>query len=72
MRVQLINNGEWNTLDQYLQQNCIGENSFLGYEFKTKEACIIASATGYGDRFQAYYPEENMIYINGKAKIKFK
>lgn len=71
MRVQ-INKGEWESLEQYLQQNCIGVSSMLGYEFKTKEACIIASATGYRDRFQAYYPEENMIYINGKAKIKFK
>ena len=69
--IQLINEEEWNTLEEYLQQNCIGENSFFGYEFKTKEACIIASATGYRDRFQAYYPKENMIYINGKTKIKF-
>jgi len=72
MKVQLINDEEWDTLEEYLQQNCIGENSFFGYEFKTKEACIIASATGYRDRFQAYYPKENMIYINGKTKIKFK
>jgi len=71
MRVQ-INKGEWDTLEQYLQQNCIGKNSILGYEFKTKEACIIASAKGYGGRFLSYYPKENIIYIDGEAKIKFK
>ncbi len=72
MKIQLINDEEWHTLEQYLQQNCIGKNPILGYEFKTKEACIIASAKGYGGRFLSYYPEENMIYINGKTKIKFK
>ena len=72
MRVQLINNGEWETIYQYLQQNCIGENSFLGYEFKTKEACIIASATGYGEKFISYDPKENIAYMNGEAKIIFK
>ena len=71
MRVQ-INKGEWESLEQYLQQNCIGENSFLGYEFKTKEACIIASATGYGEKFISYDPKENICYMNGEAKIKFK
>ena len=72
MKIQLINNGEWDTLEQYLQQNCTGKNPILGYEFKTKEACIIASATSYGDRFQAYYPKENIIYIDGEEKIRFK
>jgi len=72
MKIQLINNGDWNTLEQYLQKNCIGENAILGYEFKTKEACIIASATGYGEKFISYYPKENIAYMNGEAKIKFK
>ena len=71
MKVQ-INKGEWDTLEQYLQQNYIGKNSILGYEFKTKEACIIASAKRYGGRFLSYYPKENIAYMNGKAKIKFK
>ena len=71
MRVQ-INKGEWNTLEQYLQQNYIGQNPILGYEFKTKEACIIASAKRYGGRFLSYYPKENIIYIDGEAKIRFK
>ena len=71
MRVQ-INKGEWESLEQYLQQNCIGVSSMLGYEFKTKEACIIASATGYREKFISYDPKENICYMNGEAKIKFK
>ena len=72
MRIQLINDGEWESLEQYLQQNCTGKNPILGYEFKTKEACIIASAKRYGGRFLAYYPKENIAYINGEEKIRFK
>ena len=72
MRVKLYKSDNWETLEEYLQQNCIGESSFFGYEFNTKEACIIASATGYGEKFISYYPKENICYMNGEEKIIFK